>query len=750
MNISFLSPMFAWAFVCLSLPALAKSPGSDQLNGAATRDAPSRAESIDEVFVTSAYVHQTAGANERPLHVVSGDDVTNAATQSLGESLDSLLGVASTDYGSGVGQPVIRGMSGDRVKVLNNGMAVRDVSGLGGDHINDIDMNNVQQIEVVRGPSSLLHANGSIGGIINVVDKTIAREDFTTPTFRLGLESQSVNDGDAHHLSYENTVGGLNVSFAYKDSQFDNFDIPSGALLHHEEEHDEGPHHDDEGHEDEGHEDEGHEERQQSLKNLANSDFQSTSKRLGISKTGDWGYFGVSVNTVESLYGIPFHGDEHGDEHGKQESHEGERIFSSTESDVFNLEGAYLFNNRWLKRVNYYFRDSDYSLTEQHAEGEHHQGEEHEGEDHGDGHQAEGPTLFKNIAKEYGAIFDFTHESLAQKVVVNFVEEDVSIIGSEIFMNPTASEELTFGYFMSKDFDLLHVDFGVRYDHINRQGSINHEDEHAGEVERVDQDRNNLSFSFSLGRDISETLELTLGYAQVERAPSVVEMFMNGPHLATGRFEVGNDQLKTEKSKNIDLRLSYERDGLFGSLTLFKNDLQNYVYLMDESGEEHDEHAGEDHGGLILANYVQHDADFEGYELEFGKVFQLKSGELSMSFGRDSVSAEFADGGYLPRMVPEKNIFTLSYQNETLKALLSWKDVERQADLGLNETATDGYSMLDLNIRKSVALSAQVNMSIVVFGNNLLDETSRNHASFVKDRVPLPGENFGIKWLLEF
>ena len=141
--------MFAWAFVCLSLPALAKSPGSDQLNGAATRDAPSRAESIDEVFVTSAYVHQTAGANERPLHVVSGDDVTNAATQSLGESLDSLLGVASTDYGSGVGQPVIRGMSGDRVKVLNNGMAVRDVSGLGGDHINDIDMNNVQQIEVV-------------------------------------------------------------------------------------------------------------------------------------------------------------------------------------------------------------------------------------------------------------------------------------------------------------------------------------------------------------------------------------------------------------------------------------------------------------------------------------------------------------------------------------------------------------------------------------------------------------------------
>ena len=175
-----------------------------------------------------------------------------------------------------------------------------------------------------------------------------------------------------------------------------------------------------------------------------------------------------------------------------EEPHEGERIFSTTESDVFNLEGAYLVNNRWLKRVNYYFRDSDYSLTEQHAEGEHHgqehpgdehqdeehQDKEHAGEDHGDGHQGEGPTLFTNIAKEYGAIFDFTNESLAQKVVVNFVEEQVAIIGSEIFMKPAASEELTFGYFVSKDLDLLHVDFGIRYDHINRQGSINHQDGH--------------------------------------------------------------------------------------------------------------------------------------------------------------------------------------------------------------------------------------------------------------------------------
>ena len=153
------------------------------------------ADEIEEVIVTSSLIDQTLSELENPLHVISGDDISNGATQSLGESLDNLLGVSSTDYGSGVGQPIIRGMSGSRVRILNNGMVVRDVSGLGSDHINDIDMNNIQQVEVVIGPSSLLYSNGSIGGIINIVDNTIARNDFLESELRLGLEGQSVNNG---------------------------------------------------------------------------------------------------------------------------------------------------------------------------------------------------------------------------------------------------------------------------------------------------------------------------------------------------------------------------------------------------------------------------------------------------------------------------------------------------------------------------------------------------------------------------
>ena len=136
------------------------------------------ADDVEEVVVTASYIDLTTSEIENPLHIVKGKDISDNLTQSLGESLDNLLGVSSTDYGAAVGQPIIRGMSGNRVKILNNGMVVRDVSGFGGDHINDVDLNDIQQIEVIRGPSSLLYSNGTIGGIVNIVDNAIPKRHW--------------------------------------------------------------------------------------------------------------------------------------------------------------------------------------------------------------------------------------------------------------------------------------------------------------------------------------------------------------------------------------------------------------------------------------------------------------------------------------------------------------------------------------------------------------------------------------------
>ena len=85
-------------------------------------------DEIEEVIVTSSFTRANLSQIENPLHIVSGETINNGLTQSLGESIDSLLGVASSDYGAAVGQPIIRGLTGDRVKTLSNGMVVRDVS----------------------------------------------------------------------------------------------------------------------------------------------------------------------------------------------------------------------------------------------------------------------------------------------------------------------------------------------------------------------------------------------------------------------------------------------------------------------------------------------------------------------------------------------------------------------------------------------------------------------------------------------
>ena len=105
-------------------------------------------EDVEEVIVTSSLTSSALADIEDPLHVVDGDELDSSPTQSLGESLDT-LGVSSQDYGAAVGQPVIRGMTGVRVRILNNGFVVQDVSAMGGDHLNEVDLNGVSQIEVL-------------------------------------------------------------------------------------------------------------------------------------------------------------------------------------------------------------------------------------------------------------------------------------------------------------------------------------------------------------------------------------------------------------------------------------------------------------------------------------------------------------------------------------------------------------------------------------------------------------------------
>ena len=709
------------------------------------------ADDVEEVVVTASLTNQNASDLVDPLHVVDGDDVATGGVLSLGDTLDELLGVHSADFGSAVGQPVIRGMSGSRVRILENGVVVRDVAALGPDHINDVNLLNTEQIEVVRGPSSLLYANGAAGGVVNIVDNSIARTDLSTfPVVSVGLETQSVNNGEVKDFSYQANHSGFNVTFVTSDTIMENYELPGGALF--PEEHHDEDHHDSEG-------DEDHDE--ESLKFLANSDVENTYSKFGVSRTGDWGYIGFSYSDNEGEFGIPFHVEAHGDhdeDHADSEGdedhdeHEGERIFSQIDSNKFDIKGSFVTNNFGpINNVDFSFRDSSYSHLEGHAEEEGHHDEDHS-ESEEDGHGHEEPTLFETDATEFGLIFDVSSDDVVRKFVVNMADQDSSIIGEEAFMRPVSAKETTLGYFTSKDFGTYSIDFGIRADDISRSGSVAHHDEdHADdegeeEIESYNLDTNTLSVALNFDQKFSDNLTVNLGLASFERAPDVVELFMNGPHLATGRFEMGDPDLKNEVSNNLDLGFNYEMDNMYATFNYYQNNVADYIYLRDEEHDEdhHDSEGEEEHEGLMHAEFVQEDASLEGYEFEVGSVYQIGNGLLDLSVGRDVVEGRLDAGGFIPRMAPSRNFISASYTENDYVVSLLFKDVADHVDVAEEgETMTEGYKMLNLKLTKDISVYG-ANLRVSAFANNALDQVARNSTSFAKDAVPLPGRNIGL------
>ena len=765
-------------------------------------------ELTEEVVVSASLTGATAGLKD-PVHVLDGKDLEAAGVQSLGEHIDSLLGVSTADFGAAAGQPIIRGLSGTRVKVLNNGTVIRDVSGLGPDHAIDASLTDLQQIEVVRGPSALMYSNGSSGGIVNIVDNAIPVIDLEGFSGMLGAEAQSVNDGEAADFAIRGNIGGLNLTYSFQDQDLDNYEVPKNAVLEMHDDHDEEHHDEDHGEEHEEHGAEG---------DLANSDYEATSHRLGLSTTGDWGYVGLSYTDNSTTYGIPFHveppgghgghGGHHDDEH--EEDHEGEhegedhhdehgeeRVAAETESETVTFRGSLNTSFGWLNSVDFVFKDTDYELSEGHMEIGH--DDEHEGEEHDD-HDEHGPTVFSNESIELQVALDLSAGERVRRLVFNYAEEEMAIIGEEAFMAPVDSTETTVGLFTSDDLGFATLDLGLRFDRIERDGFIaemhhddeehheehedeehedDHHDDHHGEemvFEPQSYKEDAFSIAAMLTRDLNDYATVSLGLSSVSKTPSAIELFMNGEHLATNRYEVGDVTLDTERADGIDLTFSFERNGWYGRASVYHNRIDNYIYLRDETEEEHEAHMGDhdedhheegdhdedhhgeehhdeehdDHGGLMLAEYRQQDAEFTGYEIEVGTVIELPRGELQLSLSRDEVDAEFTNGEDVPRIVPARNMFSAQYTLDNFSARLLVKDVEKQTSVAPGESVTDGFTLVDAFASMSFGLSDSTELTLSAFARNLTDEAARNHASFVKNEVPIPGRNIGVRVQLNF
>ena len=267
------------ALSTLTTLAHAQAQAESAATAAATTTAAASPAPLPKVIVTATPFGATEGDQIlAPAKILAGDELRDKLGSSLGETLSQELGVSASGFGAGASRPIIRGLEGARVKMLENGMAVADVSGLSNDHAVSADGAVARQIEILRGPAALLYGSGAIGGLVNVVNERIPTALEAKPAGQLESRYSSVDRGSSVSGSVDAAVGNIGLHVDGNLRHADDYKIPDYRVL--------------------GEPDSGG-------GRLPHSFTRQDTAGAGASLIGDWGHIGASVATLNNRYGIP-------------------------------------------------------------------------------------------------------------------------------------------------------------------------------------------------------------------------------------------------------------------------------------------------------------------------------------------------------------------------------------------------------------------------------------------------------------
>ena len=639
-----------------------------------------------------------------PVTVLNGPELALRRESTLGETLKHIPGVSSSYFGPNASRPVIRGLDGDRVRIMQNGIGILDASSLSFDHAVALDPLIIEQIDVVRGPAALLYGGSAIGGVVNAIDHRIPKEAIDGVTGRAearfgGAENQK---NGAVVMDAGNGVLTIHAD-AYK-RKTDDLDIPSYAISSRKARAD-GT--------DRG-----------SRGRLVNSSADSDGGALGASLKFEKGYAGLSYSTFNNNYGTV--------------AEPGVRIDQN--SDRWDLASEFSDLGPIIDRVKVKLAHTDY----QHQELE----------------DGEVGTTFKNRGME-GSI-EAGHGKIGKMsgvVGAQFQNSRFEALGAEAFVpsNRTNSKALYI-------YEELPVDFirenALKLSVGGRAESVALESAGGGNFGAAD-DKHYRPNSFATGAlyTLSEQWSLSSNLSHNERAPSYFEVFANGPHLATGQFEIGDSNLAKERSNGIDARMQWKSGKHSASFGAYYTRFSNFISLassgntrgidgelnpLDANGDGIADGSGEEI--LPEARFMAVPAIFKGLEAE-GK-FRVYEGTGVMDFNLrgDYVRATNRDtGDALPRISPLRIGAGLNYQFKRFGARFDVLRAFKQDRTAINELETDGYTLVTATA--TYRLPTSFHLEAFARANNLLDQEIREHTSFLKDIAPLGGRSllFGLR-----
>jgi iron complex outermembrane receptor protein len=700
------------ACAVLSLPVV-------RVQGAA--NAPAPAPAANHPVILDAYVAAASPFGRNQVEVAQSTTVLGDRSllmkqqPTLGETLAGEPGMSATSFGPGASRPLIRGLGGDRIRLLENSVGTLDASVASPDHAVSVEPFLIDRIEVVRGPASLLFGSTAVGGLVNVITHRIETE-VPASRVRGGAEVRSGSGADEwarggvldlsllpagetalvlHLDAFRRQTGDLKIP-GYALSATARTEAAVAARLA------------------------GEPAPAFARERLPNSALSSFGGAGGLSLVGKNYHLGASYSGFDTLYGVP----------AADPAEAGVHI--DLKQRRVAVDGEWRREHGWLNAVRLKFGHANYRHQELEPDG------------------AIG-TVFKNHG--FDARLELLHgvaKNWNGAVGVQRTQNRLSALGEEAFLPPSRTAGSALFAFEEISHGRLTWQFGARVDHMNLSAE--------GHPNRTE---NDVSGSLGAVWKLDDAYSVAWSAARTARAPNTQELFAHGPHAGTQAFEIGDASLAAERSLGLELSLRRQTGLVTGAITVFSNRFSGYINEQADGTEAFDAPAGWTlltpaqgaaaglADGLPVYRYGQRDAKFWGVEIE--TIWHLHAeGDTQWDL---KLAADFTrardDLGNLPRIPAARVIAGLNWSRGPWSAGLESQFVEDQNRVGPNEGVTPGYTVISADLAWTRPVG-RYQYELFAHGTNLANAEIRPHPSFLKEFAPLGGRAISAGVRLRF
>jgi len=664
----------------------------------------SQGASVSELVVTAAPYAISLDTITTSVDVVTASELSLAPPAGIGDLLAGMPGLRSTAYGPGSSRPVIRGLSGPRVLLLQNGVGMVDASSLSPDHAVPSEAGQASRIEVLRGPSTLAYGGSGIGGVVNVMDDRVpSRRPDDRIEGRGALSWSSVDNGRAASGAALIDAGTLVIAIDGATRRSGDYSTPVRPVS----------------------------DRLAAISGLdrttetkqRNVSVEADSWGIGASLVGDQGGFlGLSVKRTDTGYGVPY---------AQVESDPPpETLRLHMKQTRWDLRGEAPVQEGWLEKIRLSVGYADY----EHAEIEVDAG-------------AVG-TRFLSRGTEGRLEFVMRGSEARQGAFgVQGLTRNFAAIGDEAFIPSVEINELGAFTLQRIEFGRGGVDAGLRIDTRELRADLAGRETSVPAAEAgLDWDATpdtrsftNVSASAGVFWKPSDPLFLALNLSLSGRAPTEFELFADGPHGGTSTWEIGDPTLDSEKALSLEATLRW---------TGPETRLEAHAWAARYDGFIEERPTGETWEDLPVFRFRQSDANFAGLEVEAEQtLLRNDAGRLAGRISGDVVRGD-TDFGPPPRIPAYGLTGELAWESRAVDASLEVRRVGDQDRTAPYELATDGYTALNASLAWRPVPEAPVTVSLR--GRNLTDAEIREHASFLKDIAPSPSRSVSLGLSLTF